>query len=193
MYDTAKGKESARQPLPVKPGSYALLGSVTERYGYWYTSPETVEDDVPLPQERIDLATGVRQRVTRQAYAADAFPVGTARTMMVSHAQGDEPVVYLVHDATGWQFDVRGGRVQPQGAQPMDARDGATRKAFSFRAPAGHPDTGPSWLTQWLDDDTVVIAVTRKGKDELLACRISTRACAVTLRVPAKAVLPEIG
>ena len=113
--------------------------------------------------------------------------------MMISHAQGNEPVVYRVHDATNWQFDIRGGRVEPQGAQPMDARDGATRKKFTFAAPDGYPDTGPGWLTQWLDDDTVVITVTRRGNDDLLECNFSTRACALALRAPERAVMPEIG
>lgn len=193
VYDTATRKETYRRALPASAGSYALLGSVTERYGYWYTSPETVESDVPLPQQRIELATGVRERVTRRAYAADTPGVGTPRTMLVSHAQGNEPVVYLVHDATAWQFDIGGGRVTPQGAQPMDARNGETRTRFAFDAPHGYPDTGPNWLTQWLDDDTVVIAVGRGGKDDLLECRFSTGACALALRVPAKAVMPEIG
>ena len=46
---------------------------------------------------------------------------------------------------------------------------------------------------QWLDDDTVVIVLTRGGNDDLLECHFSTRACAVALQVPEEAVMPDIG
>lgn len=100
--------------------------------------------------------------------------------------------MYQVHDATAWQFDIGGGRVEPQGAQPLDARDGATRKRFAFDATDGYPDIGPNWLTQWLYDDTVVITVNRRGKDHLLECYFSTGACALVVQVPEEAVVPEI-
>jgi len=83
--------------------------------------------------------------------------------------------------------------VEPQGAQPLDARDGGTGQRFQFDAPPGYPDAAPNWLTQWLDDDTVVITVNRRGNDELLECHFSTRACAVALQVPEEAIMPEIG
>ena len=78
VYDTRAHKESARQALEVTPGSYALLSSVTERYGYWFTSPETTGDDISLPQARIELATGTQERVTRKSFEADTPGVGTA-------------------------------------------------------------------------------------------------------------------
>lgn len=193
VYDTRTREESARQPLDIAPGSYALLGPVTERYGYWFTSAETFSDDGPLPQSRIELATGTQEQVTKRAYAADTPSVGTPRTMLVSHAEGSQPVAYLVLDGTNWQFDIGGGRVEPQGAQPLDARDGATRKKFAFDAPDGYPDAAPSWLSQWLDDDTVVITANSRGNDDLLECHFSTGACAIALQVPEAAVMPEIG
>lgn len=192
VWDTRSGAETARLALDVEPGTYALLASVTEQFAYWYDNPETVEDDVPLPLRRIDLETGAPSRVTLEAYQADSPPVGTARTMTVSHADGGGPP-YRVIDGTAWQFSVRGGRVEPQGMQPLDARDGATNRRFVFDAPAGYPDTLITWLTQWLDDDTVVLVAERDGRDDLLECRFSTGACAVAERLPAEAVVPEIG
>jgi hypothetical protein len=201
VYDTRTREETARQPLDVAPGSYALLGLVTERYGYWFTDPETDSDNGPLPQARIDLATGAQEQVTRRVFDADHAGVGTPRTMMISHAEGNQPARYVVVDGTAWQFNVTGGRVEPQGAQPLDARDGGTRKKFSFDAPDGYPDTLPMWLSQWLDDDTVVITGvhgadtdgTGSGDEDLLECHLSTRACAVALTVPPQAVMPEVG
>ena len=162
VYDTRSGEQSARHNLQVAPGAYALLGSVTERFAYWYDNPKTVADDIPIPDARLDLATGSQGPVTREQYESDNPGPGTPRSVMVSHIEGGGPP-YQVIDGTGWQFAVRGGRLDPQGAQPLDARDGATRKRFAFDALAGYPHTNPTWLTQWLDDDTVVLVATRGG------------------------------
>jgi hypothetical protein len=47
-------------------------------------------------------------------------------------------------------------------------------------------------LTQWLDGDTVVITLSRGGKDDLLECRHSTGECTLAQRLPEVAVLPEV-
>ena len=57
VYDTENAEETAREPLGVDPGSYALLAGVTDRYGYWYSTPESIEDE-PFPDQRIDLGSG---------------------------------------------------------------------------------------------------------------------------------------
>ena len=77
--------------------------------------------------------------------------------------------------------------------QPLDARDGGSRKRFAFDAPAGYPNTNPIWLTQWLDDDTVVLVATGAGKDDLLECHFSTGTCELAVQAPQVAVVPEIG
>ena len=60
VYDT---RTLERPPVArCRARSYALLASVTERFAYWYDNPATVEDDVPVPQARLDLATGARER-----------------------------------------------------------------------------------------------------------------------------------
>jgi hypothetical protein len=201
VYDTRTREETARQPLDVTPGDYALLARVTELYGYWFTDPESDSDNGPLPQRRVQLATGTQERISRHGYEADTPGAGTPRTMMVSHAEGAEPANYFVVDGTNWQFNIQAGRVEPQGAQPLDARNGGTRKKFAFDAPDGYPNTLPMWLSQWLDDDTVIITGIRggdvngtgSGNDDLLECHFSTGACAVVLTVPAEAVMPEVG
>ena len=78
--------------------------------------------------------------------------------------------------------------------QPFEGRDGATGEDVRLRRPVRLSlRSGPNWLSQWLDDDTVVIAVNRQGNDELLECRLSTGACTLAERLPEVAVLPEIG
>ena len=191
VYDTENAEETAREPLGVDPGSYALLAGVTDRYGYWYSNPESIEDE-PYPDQRIDLGSGATEEVSEEAYAADRPGPHSPRTMMVSHAEESEPANYrVIHDATMRQFDVRTGRLVPMGMQPMDARDGGTDRPFEFEAPEGYPNAGPGWLVQWLDDDTVVIVQTRGGNDDLLECRHSTGACTLAEQLPAAAVLPE--
>ncbi|CUR54965.1 hypothetical protein NOCA2220156 [metagenome] len=190
VFDTRTGAEVVRQALDVEPGSYALLASVTDRYGYWYDDPETVEDLAPLPLHRILLSTGEQSNVTPEVYAADSPSAGTPRTMMLSNAEGGGPP-FQVADGIGWQFSVGGGRVEPQGSQPLDARDGATSKRFVFDAPAGYPRTLITWLTQWLDDERVLL-VTEPQRD-LLECSLATRACVVALTLPKRAVLPDVG
>lgn len=65
VYDTENAEETAREPLGVDPGSYALLVGVTDRYGYWYSNPESIEDE-PFPDQRIDLGSGRRRRCRRR-------------------------------------------------------------------------------------------------------------------------------
>lgn len=192
VYDTRAGEEVTRQELDVEPGSYALLASVTEQYAYWYTTPDS-DDDIAVPQARVELASGEQTPVDQSEYEADLPGPGTPRTMMVSHAEGGEPVVYRVHDGINWQFDVVRNRVEPQGPQPLDARDGGSNRRFHFSAPPGYPATAPNWLTQWVDDDTVIVTVHRAGDVDLLECHFSTRACTVANRLPEGVVVPEIG
>jgi hypothetical protein len=193
VFDTETAEETARVSLGVEPGSYALLAGVTDRYGYWYSFSDVGEE--PFPDQRVDLVSGATQDVSEEQYAADQPGPGTPRTMMISHAdtsQGEPPNYRWTQPATMRQFDVRGGRVEPQGLYPFDARDGGTGERFEFDAPEGYPDAGPGWLVQWLDDDTVVIVQDRGADRDLLECRHSTGACTLTETLPGAAVLPEV-
>lgn len=192
VFDTENAEETARVSLGVKPGSYALLSDVTDRYGYWYSLPEVGEE--PFPDQRVDLATGATQEVSEEEYAADQPGPDTPRTMMISHAdpeQGEPPNYRWIQPATMRQFDVRAGRVEPQGLFPLDARDGGTGQKFEFEAPEGYPNAAPGFLVQWLDDNTVVIVQERGADVDLLECRHSTRACILAETLPGTAVLPE--
>jgi hypothetical protein len=193
VYDTGERAVDSRTTLDVDAGSYALLESVTDRYGYWFTSPEMNGDDRSFPEARVELATGTQDRVTEDEYDADLPGVGTPRTIEVSHDGEDGRDVPMVHDGIGWQFDIGGGRVEPQGAQPLEVRDGGTGRRFVFDAPDGYGSAAPNWLSQWLDDDTVVIPVNQGRQDDLVECHVSTGACVVAATVPADVVMADIG
>ncbi|GCD88709.1 hypothetical protein [Nocardioides sp. LS1] len=196
VFDTHTGEESLRTPVDVGRAGYAVLAAVTDTSAYWYTShePDSLgEYDVLVPDARIDLATGVQGPDDTHQFTAETQVQNTPRTMMVSHAQGNEPVRYAVSDGIFWQFGVGKHKVEPAGAQPLDARDGGTSAPFTFTPPPGQPESGVDWLTQWLDDDTVVIVANAHGQDDLIECHVSTRACDLALEVPEAAVMPEIG
>ena len=195
VYDTGAGKASLRQTVEPPSSGYMLLASVTERFVYWFTSaePDLLGEDVNLPDARLEVATGTQQAVKPAMYESDSQVSGQPRTMLINHAQGDEPVKYWVVDGTAWQFDVGGGRVKPQGPQPLDARDGATGVRFSFDAERAAPTVAPGWLIQWVNDATVIIGGNHRTKDYLFECHLSTGACTLSLELPARAVLPEIG
>jgi hypothetical protein len=100
-----------------------------------------------------------------------------------------------IHMQLGW---VRGtAHIEPRSEASVEVLDGATRTPFSFTAPPGYPnpDPIPGWLTQWIDDDTIVISYhDYRGQElsDLLVCRISTGACDVAAQ-SVDAVLPEVG
>lgn len=199
VYDTGSHEEVARQPLELGEGHGALLTAVNEEFASWEVDPVPFED--PSAYGRLDLATG-EQVITADEPAADAGPVGTPRTVLVSHREGGGPP-YEVEEGIHMQLgccgdggrDVR--RLVPRGEEPLEVLDGATRTPFTFAMPPGYPDQDPipGWLTQWIDDDTVVITFhdfEGEQLSDLLVCHVSTRACEIAGR-SLDAVLPEIG
>jgi hypothetical protein len=84
--------------------------------------------------------------------------------------------------------------IVPRGPGGVVVLDGATRTPFAFTAPPGfrNPDPIPGFLTQWIDDDTIVIAFRGEKSSDLLECHVSTGACEIAVR-SVEAVLPEIG
>jgi hypothetical protein len=152
----------------------------------------------PASSGRVDLATGEQITVATPAEEPQPLPVGTPRTVLTSHREGGGPPYEVdegIHMQLGW---VRGTtRIAPRGELPQEVLDGATRTPFRFAAPPGYanPDPVPGWLTQWIDDDTIVIDFNDyRGQQlsDLLVCRLSTQACEVVAQ-SVDAVLPEVG
>jgi hypothetical protein len=197
-YDTATGEETARQPIDVKAGSGVVLTFVDDRYAYWDVDPQPFDD--PAGVGRTDLATGEQIMDTKAAEGPDPLPVGPPRTILVSHREGGGPP-YEVDDGIRQQFTTMpGGHFEPAGEQPLEVLDGATGTPFVFGAPSAYPARQvASWVTQWVDDDTFVMAAYRLDPDsvdlgpaDLLTCQVATRACETTVPT-VDGVLPAIG
>jgi hypothetical protein len=196
VYDAETGEETARLPIEVKAGSGAVLTSVSDQYAYWDVDPVPYED--PASEGRIDLATGEQITVTTAAEGVQPPPPGTHRTVLTSHQEGGGPPFEVddgIHMQLGW--DRGTDWISSRGEAPEEVRDGATRELFRFAAPPGYsnPDPVPGWLTQWIDDDTIVITYQDyRGKQlsDLLVCHVSSHSCEVAAQ-SVDAVLPEIG
>ena len=74
--------------------------------------------------------------------------------------------------------------------QPLEVRDGLTGRRVAFDVPRGYGPTNLVWLTQWLDDDTVVLLSARDGGEDLLVCVIAGE-CEVAVS-GADLVVPEM-
>lgn len=190
VYDTHAREVVLRTQVDVEAGSWAAPHSVDDESAYWFLNPDVFADD-HTPQVRLDLATGKQAPVSAEDYLADAGS-RPARTLQISHAEGGFRL-YEITDGATWNFRVQGGRVQPQGMQPLQVRDGLTGTRFAFDAPAGYPRNNLVWLVQWLDDDSVVLLSTTDDGDDLFECHISTGACKIAVSGPDSLVAPEVG
>lgn len=187
-YDTATRTVVLRTRVDVPPDSWVAPHSVTPDSVYLFHDPDPAADD-EVPQERVDLADGVRNPITPEEYLADVAS-RSARSFLVSHAEeGFE--LYEITAGTGHQFDVHRGRLRPMGMQPLEVRDGLTDEALAIRAPDGYPDTNPVWMVQWLDDEHVVIFDPVGDQDRLLVCPVPTGTCEVAETVPSSLVVPD--
>jgi hypothetical protein len=196
--DTATGEEVARAPVELETGSYAVLHTVDADHAYWYvdSSIDTSIESADLPMVRVDLATGVQTTVSKQEWQADVRSRGPDRMLVVSTTEhppppGEYPTPYVLTDQI-WNLDAGGGHVTPQGPQPLTVLDARTARPFAFDIAKGYRATGPVWLAQWRDDDTVVLVAPRDGGTDLLECHVSSGACGVALSGP-RIVVPEYG
>ena len=190
VYDTRAREVVVRTQVSVEPGSWVAPHSVDDESAYFFLDPDPFADD-QMPQVRLDLTTDAQAPVSPQDYLAD---VGKrpARTLEISHQENGFSL-YEITDGAAWNFGVEGGRVEPQGMQPLQVRDALTGKRFAFDAPAEYPRSNEVWLVQWLDDDTVVLLSTEGEGNDLIECHVSTRACQIAVSGPDSLVAPELG
>lgn len=189
VYDTGTREVLLRSTVDIPPGSWAGPHSVTDDAGYLFYDPDPFADD-EVPQVRLDLTTGDQAVISPEDYLAD---VGShpARSLQISHAERGFKL-YEIVEGPGHQFDIDRGRLRPMGMQPLEVRDAATGEELALEAPDGYPDTNPVWLTQWLDDDSVVLLDPRGGQNRLLVCPVPTGTCEVAVTGPASIVVPDV-
>lgn len=188
VYNTLAREIVTRTPVEVDANGWAAPHSVDDQGAYWFLDPDPMADN-SMPQVRLDLATGEQSPMTAEEYLAD---VGArpARTLMTSHAEVGFKV-YEITQVYEWNFEVGGGRIEPQGGQPLKVRDGLTGANLRFDAPEGFSHR--SWFSHWLDDDTVVLVSASAEGTDLLECRFSTGACEIAVTAPPSIVVPEFG
>ena len=188
VYDTSARDVVLRTGVDIPPGSWVGPHSVTEDSAYFYRDPDPVDSN-RLPQVLLDLTTGAQTPIPTDEYLADAGSP-PARSFQISHAdQGFK--LYEIIEGPGKQFDVHRGRLRPMGMLPIEVRDGLSGDELALRAPDGYPNTNPVWLTQWLDDDSVVIFDGTGNQDRLLVCPVPKGTCEIAVTGPSSMVVPD--
>lgn len=190
VFDSQASEVVLRKELAVRAGREASPWSVDDTAAYWSDDPDFGGEE-PTPNWQIDLATGTQTALTGDDYQAVLAGHGGARTLRISHSQGDEPVRFWYYDGVQ-QFEIGRHTIEPMGAQPFVLRDGLTFEGIRLRSPAGFPETNPVWLVQWLDDASFVLSATNGDQEDLLECPIPTGTCEVVLTGPSSIVVPEV-
>lgn len=192
VYDASTHEVLARERATADLTTVALPYLVSDRYFYWFAEPDSEVEAVDTSQVRLDPQTGDIVPVSDEQVQDDLRSQGLSRTVLIGAGEEDAGPP-RVTDGTDRNFSSSGGRITPLGGQPLIAEDGATGKRLAFDAPSGYPGTNLIWLTQWLDDDTVVFVSELARGEDLLVCQLASGACEVALSGPDSLVLPEIG
>ena len=188
-YDTGLREVVSRTEIALDDGG-ALPAFVSDDYVYWYDEPSSDLTGAESSVVRYDPATGEQAPASDKAVQDDLRDDGPERTVLIG---GEEAGVDRVTDGTDRNFAIEGGRVVPLGAGDMVATDGLTGQRFAFEAPPDYPRQGAAWVTQWRDDDTIVLLSALDRGDDLIECRVSTGTCEVVFSGPGSIVAPELG
>jgi hypothetical protein len=184
VFDTDLGREVFRDSLEVCRGACELV-DLTDRD--LYLDRAVFAAGYPRPEYRFDLSSHRVRPTTRQEYADDL--ADSPRGLVVGDTwKSGNPTNGF--NGAGQYFAVSGSRLVPleTHGRMTKAFDTATRHALHLHLPAGYPrgvKGGPFnafpavAISEWLDDDTLVIAA-----HDLLTCRISTGRCVVAAPWP---------
>lgn len=192
VYDSASHEELAREPTTAGPVGLEFPYLVSDRFFYWLADGDSEREAAETAQVRLDPETGEQGTVTEKQVQDDLRSQGPARTVMVGVDEEGAGALRIT-DGTDRNFASAGGRITPQGAQPLIAEDGGTGKRLAFDAPADYPKNILIWLTQWVDDDTVVLVSQLPRRDDILECHIGSGACELVLTGDPSLVFPEVG
>lgn len=187
-YDTSSGEVLGRDQVSLDDGG-AVPAFVSDRYVYWYDEPDPGLTGHESSLVRYDPGNG-QVPVSQTEAQEDLLGDGPERTVLI---RGEMGGTIWVTDGTDRNFGIEGGRVFPMGAGDMVARDGLTGQRLEFDAPPGYPRQVAAYLTQWIDDDTIVLLSATARGDDLIECRVSSGGCEVVLSGPGSVVAPELG
>jgi hypothetical protein len=204
VYDTADGREVARDPVTLRPGHTALPALVSERYVYWFRDPDPGEMPEDTARVRYDPTTGEQAPVTPRDVYEDLNGDASVRSLRTNGDGGlcGGPCPDLA-DTDGMNqqmgMDLKKGVAGVDGIAPVGAGDMVTEdvngRPFRFDDLPGYPTQGNTvaWLVQWLDDRTVVVLNPRRDRTDLIECHLDTHACELAVSRPGPVVAPEFG
>jgi len=201
VYDTAVGKEVARDTVRLEPGHTAVPALLSEGFVYWFQDPKSDEAAEDTVQVRYDPSTGEETRVTERDLLADLDRNAAVRSVRLKgDGRWDSSDAFHYSDGMGQQMglDLRKGVAGVDGVAPVGAGDMVAEdvhgQPFVFQPPPGYTDkSGVAWLVQWLDDQTVVVLSPLRQRTDLIACHLDTSTCEVAASVPTTVVVPEVG
>nr|MBA2560145.1 hypothetical protein [Propionibacteriales bacterium] len=133
------------------------------------------------PEYRLDVSHDQLRASTPQEYAEDLTSHPRALVL------GDTWQTGTPINGIAQRFAIAGSRLVPvdDHDQVTTAFDTATGRALRFRLPPTyHPQPTASFhLFEWLDDDTVALAV-EGATGDILTCQLSNGRCVVAVRAP---------
>ncbi len=176
-----------RVPITVRGETWEMPQSVTEDAVFWFV--DALSEDDAMPAARFVIATGTQEAISGEEYAA-SLPAEASPRLLVTNGPGLVP--YSPTDGIPQQFGVSGGFFKPVAGGDFRASDGLTGEPMEFKALDGY-QRSLVFLTQWIDDDTVVLRADSSTGYDLLVCKISTKSCQVEASLPTSIVLPDLG
>lgn len=195
VYDTSRREVVARIPFV---GHYNQLLHVDDGHVYFNPdkgSPGCWVFDIQFCDDphvlRYDLGSGETTKISQTTLEAELTIVPRMLVLSEPQAQGDSGTRFTVH-FFAW-FKQVASRLDPRDSGGGDTVFTRTNGgAIRLRVPSGYTapggEDGGIRLSQWLDDDRIVLEASDGNGDtgpshgDLLVCRLPDGVCAVALR-----------
>lgn len=176
VYDTSRRAVTTRHPLESRDEDGARISrTVTAVAGREVFVSTTSRNNVTAPGLlRFSLDTGRADVVDRDA-VEDAVRAVPRSVVFGSSAELGDVALQLARAWDPHHLD----RIEVEGGRLTSLFHAATGRSLDFRIPDASETA--VWAVQWIDDDRLVVVSGQSPVGDLLTCRISTLACAVTV------------